>query len=72
MALSDEDKAELRALLADAVKAAVRSIREEEWDDERTIDFASAVASCVCLTMPHTLNAPGLEGVLKFIKKHGR
>jgi sugar/nucleoside kinase (ribokinase family) len=37
------------------------------WNDERTIDFASAVASCVCLTMPHTLNAPGLEGVLEFM-----
>jgi len=34
---------ELRALLADAVKAAVRSLREEEWDDERTIGRAAEV-----------------------------
>ncbi len=36
------------------------------WSDEETIDFASAVAACVCLTLPHTLNAPGLEGVQRF------
>ena len=39
------------------------------WDDASTIDFASAVAACVCLTVPHALNAPGLEGVLAFMKK---
>jgi sugar/nucleoside kinase (ribokinase family) len=42
------------------------------WDDESTIEFASAVASCVCLTMPHTLNAPGLDGVRAFMEKHKR
>ena len=40
------------------------------WDDDRTIDFASAVAACVCLTIPHTLNAPGLDGVNKFIMEN--
>ena len=40
------------------------------WDDESTIDFASAVASCVCLTTPHTLNAPGLDGVRAFKEEH--
>jgi sugar/nucleoside kinase (ribokinase family) len=42
------------------------------WDDGKTVDFASAVAACVCLTMPHTLNAPGLDGVLKFIDEYGK
>jgi sugar/nucleoside kinase (ribokinase family) len=40
------------------------------WDDERIVEFASAVAACVCMTIPHTLNAPGLDGVLKFIKNY--
>jgi sugar/nucleoside kinase (ribokinase family) len=39
------------------------------WDDETTIDFASAVAACVCLSLPHVLNAPGLEGVFAFMKE---
>ncbi len=42
------------------------------WDDLKTIEFASAVASCVCLTIPHTLNAPGLDGVRAFMGKHKR
>jgi sugar/nucleoside kinase (ribokinase family) len=42
------------------------------WDDESTIDFASAVSACVCLTIPHTLNAPGLDGILKFMKENKR
>jgi sugar/nucleoside kinase (ribokinase family) len=37
------------------------------WNDEKTIEFASAVAACVCLTSPHTLNAPGLVGIEEFI-----
>jgi sugar/nucleoside kinase (ribokinase family) len=44
----------------------------KSWDDETTIDFASAVAACVCLTMPHTLNAPGLDSVLAFMKDNKR
>jgi sugar/nucleoside kinase (ribokinase family) len=39
------------------------------WDDARTVDFATAVAACVCLTIPHTLNAPVLDEILQFIKK---
>jgi sugar/nucleoside kinase (ribokinase family) len=42
------------------------------WSDEATIDFASAVAACVCLSIPHTLNACGLDGVLKFIEENKR
>ncbi|MBN2103346.1 carbohydrate kinase family protein [bacterium] len=37
------------------------------WKDEKTVDFASAVAACVCLTVPHTLNAPDLDGILTFM-----
>jgi len=38
------------------------------WDDEKTIDFASAVAACVCLSTPHALNAPGLDEILAFMR----
>jgi sugar/nucleoside kinase (ribokinase family) len=41
----------------------------KSWDEVSTVRFASAVSACVCLTMPHTLNAPDLEGVLAFMKK---
>ncbi len=42
----------------------------KSWDDATTVEFASAVAACVCLTIPHTLNAPGLDGVLRFMEEH--
>jgi len=42
----------------------------QKWDDEKTIEFASAVAANVCLTRPHTLNAPGLDAILSFIQQH--
>jgi sugar/nucleoside kinase (ribokinase family) len=42
------------------------------WDDETTIDFASAVAACVCLTIPHAINAPKLDGVLRFLEENKR
>lgn len=42
------------------------------WPDEQTIDFASAVAACVCLTMPHALNAPDLQEVAAFQQRHTR
>jgi sugar/nucleoside kinase (ribokinase family) len=42
------------------------------WNDEQTIRFASAVAACVCLTIPHSINAPGLDGILQFIETQGR
>jgi sugar/nucleoside kinase (ribokinase family) len=44
----------------------------KSWDYATTIDFASAVSACVCLTMPHTFNAPGLDGILAFMKNHKR
>ena len=42
------------------------------WDDGRTIDIASAAVSYVRLMMLFAFNVPGLEGVLKFMKEHGR
>jgi len=42
----------------------------KSWDDRSIVDFASAVSACVCLTFPHTLNAPGLDGVLKFMEEN--
>jgi sugar/nucleoside kinase (ribokinase family) len=40
------------------------------WPDERVVDFASAVAACVCMTVPHALNAPTLEEVRAFMEQH--
>jgi sugar/nucleoside kinase (ribokinase family) len=40
------------------------------WPDERVVDFASAVAACVCMTMPHALDAPDLAAVEAFIEEH--
>jgi sugar/nucleoside kinase (ribokinase family) len=39
------------------------------WDDNSIVKFACAVAACVCLSAPHTLNAPGLDGILKFMNE---
>lgn len=36
--------------------------------DQETVKFASAVSACVCLSVPHSLNATDLDGVLKFMK----
>ncbi len=42
----------------------------KSWTDEKIINFASAVAACACLTIPHTLNTPELNSIYKFIKKN--
>jgi sugar/nucleoside kinase (ribokinase family) len=42
----------------------------KSWDDRSVVDFASAVSACVCLTSPHTLNAPGLDGIIKFMEEN--
>ncbi len=42
----------------------------KSWDDRSIVDFASAVSACVCLTFPHTLNAPGLDGIIKFMDEN--
>jgi sugar/nucleoside kinase (ribokinase family) len=54
----------------DAFRGAVAFGLLQNWDDEAVIEFASATAACVCLTIPHALNAPDLEGVRRFLKDH--
>jgi sugar/nucleoside kinase (ribokinase family) len=39
------------------------------WSDEKTIDFASALAALVCNSFPGVLNAPDLEQVTEFMGK---
>jgi sugar/nucleoside kinase (ribokinase family) len=54
----------------DSFRGAIAYGLLQGWTDERTVDFASAVAACVCMSYPHALNAPGLDGVLTFIEQH--
>ena len=54
----------------DSFRGAIAYGFYKQWGDEQILEFASAVAACVCLTYPHTLNAPGLEGVLKFMREN--
>lgn len=54
----------------DSFRAAITFGLLNNWDDDATVDFASAVAACVCLTMPHTLNAPDLVGVQRFMREY--
>lgn len=42
----------------------------QKWEDEKTIDFASAVAACICRTFPGVLNSPTLDEVLHFMKDY--
>jgi thioredoxin reductase (NADPH) len=39
------------------------------YESASTVDFASAVAACVCLSTPHALNAPELNEVLAFMRE---
>jgi sugar/nucleoside kinase (ribokinase family) len=54
----------------DSFRAGIVYGIHRSWDDQKTIELASAVAACVCLSVPHTLNAPGLDGVLAFMDEH--
>lgn len=56
----------------DSFRGAIAYGFYKQWADEQILEFSSAVAACVCMTFPHTLNAPGLEGVLQFMKEHKR
>jgi len=38
------------------------------WDDARLVDFAAAVAGLVCTRTPGSLNAPGHEETLEFMR----
>jgi sugar/nucleoside kinase (ribokinase family) len=44
----------------------------KRMSDEAAVEFASAVAACVCLSIPHALNAPDLAGVQKFMRENKR
>ncbi|MBN1782659.1 carbohydrate kinase family protein [bacterium] len=54
----------------DAFRGALAYGVLNKWEDKKIVGFASAVAACVCLTMPHALNAPTLEQVHRFIKEN--
>lgn len=56
----------------DTFRAGIMYGLMNSMSDEETLTFASAVAACVCLTIPHSLNAPELEGVLKFMEENKR
>ena len=56
----------------DAFRGAIAYGLWRNWDDPRTVDFACAVAACVCLSVPHALNAPDLDGVLAFMEQNRR
>lgn len=51
----------------DSFRAAIAYGVLRGWTDDATVEFASAVAACVCLSAPHTLNAPGKTGILQFL-----
>lgn len=53
----------------DAFRGAIAYGFLRQWNDRQIIEFASAVAACVCLSYPHTLNAPDLNGMLDFMKQ---
>ena len=54
----------------DSFRAGVIYGLMKEWDDRSIVEFASAVSACVCLTFPHTLNAPGLDGIIEFMDEN--
>jgi len=54
----------------DSFRGAIAYGLLQNWSDEKVLQFASAVAACVCLTRPHALNAPNLAGVLEFMRTH--
>lgn len=42
----------------------------KNWNDEKTIQYASAVAGMVCASFPGVLNSPTAEEVALFIQQH--
>jgi len=53
----------------DSFRGAIAYGLLQGWSDDQVVRFASAVAACVCLTIPHSINAPGLDGVLRFMEE---
>jgi sugar/nucleoside kinase (ribokinase family) len=54
----------------DSFRAGIAYGLFQHWGDDKTVDFASAVAANVCLSTPHTLNAPGLDRIVAFMAEH--
>ena len=44
----------------------------KNWNDEQTIQYASAVAGMVCASFPGVLNSPTAEEVALFIQQHSQ
>jgi sugar/nucleoside kinase (ribokinase family) len=42
----------------------------QNWSDYNMVEFASAVSASVCLSIPHTLNALDLNGIMEFIENY--
>lgn len=42
----------------------------KEWDEDKTIDFAAAVAAMICVRFPGVLNAPTCDEVFDFMDTH--
>jgi sugar/nucleoside kinase (ribokinase family) len=40
------------------------------WDDDKTVEFASALAAIVCTTFPSVTQSPTFAKVKKFIKEY--
>ena len=53
----------------DAFRAGVVYGMLKGWEDEKTIQFASAVAAIVCTRSPGVLNSPTYDEVIQFIEE---
>jgi sugar/nucleoside kinase (ribokinase family) len=56
----------------DSFRGALAFGLRQGWPNKRVVEFAAAVAACVCLNCPHTLNAPTFDEVGDFIREHTR
>lgn len=54
----------------DSYRAGVIYGMLNHWSDEKTIQFASAIAAMVCASFPGVLNSPNHAAVLKFIQDY--
>lgn len=54
----------------DSFRAGVIYGMLNKWSDEKTIQYASAMAAMVCASFPGVLNSPTHAAVLQFIRDH--
>ena len=54
----------------DSFRAGVIYGMLQQWDDDQTIQYASAVAGMVCASFPGVLNSPTHTEVMHFIQQH--